>query len=62
MFRVPRELGKVEVSQDPYIAFPHTYLLYCRTNNFFDSVHLKGGTVVVYSLFVVGSIGFGVLC
>ena len=32
---------------------------YCRTNNLFDSAQLKCGTVVVYSLFVVGPIGCG---
>ena len=36
--------------------------IYCRTNHIFDSAQLKGGTVVVYSLFVVGPIGCGVLC
>ena len=30
---------------------------YCRTNILFDSAQLKGGTVVVNSLFVVGPIG-----
>ena len=35
---------------------------YCRANTLFDSAQLKGGTIVVYSLFAVSPIGCGVLC